>query len=145
MSGMGASNMIRILSEKEQEDECLLDRLDCRRLVLQPAVARPKFLMPLYNYLYESGWSLTNELIACTSNRWYLSSLFERDTLSEHMKTGRQLPGSMILSDGSDKMLQEKYRWMKHHCVWIRMDAKHQEAILDDELEWLAIAESSLQ
>jgi hypothetical protein len=25
------------------------------------------------------------------------------------------------------------------------MDAKYQEAILDDELEWLAIAESSLQ
>jgi hypothetical protein len=51
----------------------------------------------------------------------------------------------MILSDGSEKMLQEKYGWMKHHCVWIRMDAKYQEAILDDELEWLAIAESSLQ
>jgi tRNA A22 N-methylase len=145
MSGMGASNMIKILSEKEKEGKPLLDRLDCRRMVLQPAVARPKYLMPLYSFLYESGWTLTNELIAYTSNRWYLSSLFERKTMSNHVIPGRPLPGSMILSDGSDKRSQEKYEWVKHHCGWIREDAKHQETIPDDELEWLAAAESILQ
>jgi tRNA A22 N-methylase len=145
MSGMGASNMIKILSEKEKEGKHLLDRLDCRRMVLQPAVARPKYLMPLYSFLYESGWTLTNELIAYTSNRWYLSSLFERETISNHVIPGRPLPGSMILSDGSDHRSQEKYEWMKHHCGWIREDAKHLETIPDDELEWLAAAESILQ
>ena len=155
IAGMGVNTMLEILDDEQESVEnnrCMdIERVGCRRLVLQATNSKPRNLILLYDRLQNLGWEVRDERIEFLSRRWYMTTSFE---LTRHSTTSRSgaflqttqtqtgersggrrfdldfdLPGSRLVSlDKSDSMREIFDEYCLHHRQWITQDHAKREA-----------------
>mmetsp|Transcript_1019 Transcript_1019/g.2358 ORF Transcript_1019/g.2358 Transcript_1019/m.2358 type:complete len:452 (+) Transcript_1019:90-1445(+) len=170
IAGMGVNTMLEILldDDDEQREESVvgnnrrrrrrmdvLERIGCKRLVLQATNSKPRNLILLYDGLQELGWKVRDERIEFLSRRWYMTTSFESNTRHSSTRSrsgvetqtqpqprpgersdGRRLdlvdfdlPGSRLVSlDDSDPMREIFGEYCLHHRQWITQDHAKREA-----------------
>ena len=128
--GMGVHTMQKILLFPE------LDRIGTNRLYLQPTNSRPRNLITLYDFLQRNGWTLKEECIQYISNRWYITSAFQRDPL-RHCDDPFTLPGRALeaLPD-TDSLRREHQRYVKHHLSWLERDLQAKGSLDEADVRW---------
>ena len=155
IAGMGVNTMIQILDEQTSttDGECTdLERIGCKRLVLQATNSRPRNLILLYDRLQKMGWKVRDEQIEKLSSRWYMTTSFEftnnctssmqRDDSHLQSPVGSldiELPGSKLASlDQSCSMRKTFDEYCRHHRLWIKQDAEASKQNIDPrDLRWL--------
>lgn len=130
IAGMGVNTMIKILQQHE------LERIGCRRMILQPTNSKPRNLIQLYDHLGESGWRVDEERIQLLSSRWYLTTLFSKST-NEATRDPQwmELPGSFLGAQSPTDPNYESY--VAHHLSWLRRDAEKTSRLHKDDQRWL--------
>jgi len=156
IAGMGVNTMLEILDDKKQSvtaNSCMdLERIKCKRLVLQATNSKPRNLILLYDRLQELGWEVRDERIEFLSRRWYITTSFELTTNScpsERQNCDESdglfdlvLPGSkIVLLDESDSMRTIFDEYCHHHKQWMTQDhakrASSRQTVDHRELRWL--------
>eukprot|EP00536_Pseudo-nitzschia_multiseries_P008334 jgi/Psemu1/197805/e_gw1.210.98.1 len=161
IAGMGVNTMLEILLNDEQQSagdnsRRDLERIGCKRLVLQATNSKPRNLILLYERLQQLGWEVRDERIEFLSRRWYMTTSFELTTNScqnemqpgdesdtdTHSRYDLVLPGSkLVLLDESDSMRNIFDEYCRHHVQWITQDHFKREtssqAVDHRELRWL--------
>ena len=128
IAGMGVDSMIRIVEPSE------IDRVGCRKLILQPTSPRPRNLLRLYDSLSVMGWGVTNERIEYLSSRWYISASFAPQTMDEN----RPVPGQMLARLSDESSMKKAYGdYVRHHRKWIEQNAKSG-PVPENDKRWLA-------
>lgn len=139
IAGMGCKTMLDILVAENCDGELLLSALESKRLVLQPASARPRDLMELYDVLRSLGWIVTDERIVFLSARWYVTVAFERQALrgcEYDVVPGEKLIKAAEEDEELGRMLGD---WVQLHSDWIRSDVRNTGAICVEEKRWLEL------
>jgi tRNA A22 N-methylase len=161
IAGMGVNTMIEILDQNsttmttttvddnnnnnDNDDNTTdLERVGCKRLVLQPTNSKPRNLILLYDWLQSKGWEITDERIEKISSRWYFSTSFELTKKNQQYTSSMnsmQLPGcKLICLDQSYSMRKEFDEYCKHHKLWIKQDQRvsdQKKKINPRESRWL--------
>lgn len=128
IAGMGVDSMIRMFEPSE------IDRVGCRKLILQPSSPRPRNLLRLYDSLALMGWGVTNESIEYLSSRWYISASFAPQNIDEN----RLVPGQMLARLGDESAMKKAYGdYVSHHREWIEQDARSG-PVQENDKRWLA-------
>jgi len=152
IAGMGVNTMLKILDEEQNsatDSECTdLERIGCKRLVLQATNSRPRNLILLYNRLQKMGWKVRDERIEKLSSRWYMTTSFEftndctisiqrDDTPGGSLDL--ELPGSKLISLNQSCSMRKIFdEYCRHHRQWIKQDAKKSSKNIDPrDLRWL--------
>jgi tRNA A22 N-methylase len=129
IAGMGVDSMIQILEAHE------MDRVGCKKLILQPTNARPRNLLRLYDFLALMGWGVRHESIEYFSTRWYISSSFELQTIDDNRL---RVPGHWLAQLGEETPMKQAYaKYVHHHQSWIKKDARSG-AVHENDKRWLA-------
>ena len=149
IAGMGVNTMLKILEQESSmnsEGTCL-EKIGCKRLVLQATNSRPRNLILLYDRLQKMGWKVRDERIEKLSSRWYITACFEirNDAPSSiHLDESvplvdLELPGLKLRSFDktcSTRKIFDEY--CLHHKQWIQQDAKvSRQQINSRDLRWL--------
>ena len=138
IAGMGVDAMIRILDPTE------LNRVGCQFLILQPTNSRPRNLIRLYDRLADTGWAVTNERIEYLSSRWYISSLFAKETvLTIASSRENTIPGQLLtLSEETSTSMRDAHgSYIRHHQRWIEQDSRNGGAVDDNDCRWLEVVD----
>lgn len=145
IGGVGCKTMLDILTTASAEDQLLLNSLLTKRLVLQPASARPRDLVELYDVLWSLGWSVTEERIVFLGGRWYISVAFEKYALVGN-RCGT-IPGErLVAATVKDIDLRNVVSdWARMHCDWIQRDARQNGEICEEEKRWLEVFAKQIQ
>lgn len=141
IAGMGVHTMRTILGATDENGTLLLDALRPHQLVLQPTNSRPRNLYRLYAYLQNIGWQVDDERIEYLSKRWYITASFARTD-----DAALSLPGDKLVENSklehapiNDKMADDFWAWVSHHCAWIRKDQARGRHWMDKaDLDWIA-------
>jgi tRNA (adenine22-N1)-methyltransferase len=129
IAGMGVDSMIQILEADE------MDRVGCKKLILQPTNTRPRNLLRLYDCLALMGWGVRDESIEYLSSRWYMSTSFEPQTINDNRL---RVPGQMLAQLGDETPMKQAYgRYVLHHQKWIEQDAQGG-PVQENDKRWLA-------
>lgn len=134
IAGMGVDTMVRILDPTE------VDRVGSKALVLQPTNTRPRNLIRLYDFLAETGWTIAAERIEYLSSRWYISSLFARDSdASSTLNASEEiLPGRLLALSENESTNKANNAYVEHHRQWIEQDALNPRGRMDEnDRRWL--------
>lgn len=132
IAGMGVNTMLQIL-EPNGSGCRNLEKIGCKRLVLQATNSRPRNLIRLYDRLQEMGWKVEDERIEKLSSRWYITARFELENGAEYTqhdpeKGGTlrlELPGSKLQSLNKENAMREIFdEYCLHHKQWIQKDSK---------------------
>lgn len=125
IAGMGVYVMGKIL-QSSLNDVLDLDRIQCRRLILQPTNSRPSHLVQLYDMLQLSGWTLLDENIEYLSKRWYVSSCFVRSDVGamQHESESLLPTSKLALREDKDLMKAVTRDYWHHHLKWIQREEK---------------------
>ena len=124
IAGMGVNTMLQIL-EQEGDDGRNLEKIGCKRLVLQATNSRPRNLILLYDRLQEMGWKVEDERIEYLSSRWYITARFELPDSNEGESSELELPGSKLQSLSEEHSMRQIFNeYCLHHKKWIETDAK---------------------
>lgn len=101
-----------------------LERVMCRRIVVQPTQSRPRQLMQLYNHFVENcGVSVEKEHISFLSNPWYVSFLFQRRTPSAFaLKDGPVIPGDLLYRSDDEEQRCIYHQYVEYHSAWLHKD-----------------------
>jgi len=126
MAGMGVNTMIQILEKNTttvDHNSTHLERVGCKRLVLQPTNSRPRNLILLYDWLQKKGWKIRDERIEKISSRWYMTTSFELTKNNLSAVRSLELPGCKLMClDESYSMRQVFDEYCQHHESWIKQD-----------------------
>jgi len=126
IAGMGVNTMIQILEKNTttvDESSTHLERVGCKRLVLQPTNSRPRNLILLYDWLQNKGWKISDERIEKLSSRWYLTTSFELTKNNVSVVRSLELPGCKLMClDESCSMRPVFDEYCRHHESWIKQD-----------------------
>ena len=140
IAGMGVNTMLQILEQKPSTNidaTTYLEKIGCKRLVLQATNSRPRNLIRLYDRLQTMGWKVREERIEKLSNRWYITTRFE---LSNEVGASEdlELPGLKLQSIEKGTSMRETFdEYCLHHKRWIQKDAKVSRHPMDPrELRW---------
>ena len=151
IAGMGVNTMLQILEQKSSTNNKFptnLEKIGCKRLVLQATNSRPRNLIRLYDRLQKFGWKVEDERIVKLSSRWYITARFELSdatlrTAYHDYETGKlfdlELPGSKLRSfDELNSMRKIFDEYCLHHKKWIQKDAKASRQQIDQrDIRWL--------
>ncbi len=140
IAGMGVNTMLQILEQKSSSStdaNTTLEKIGCKRLVLQATNSRPRNLIRLYDRLQTMGWKVQDERIEKLSNRWYITTRFE---LSNEVGASEdlELPGLRLQSIEKGNSMRETFDdYCLHHERWIQKDAEVARHPMDRrELRW---------
>lgn len=137
IAGMGVNTMLQIL-DKKPDATVNLEKIGCKRLVLQATNSRPRNLIRLYDGLQKKGWKVQDERIERLSSRWYITTRFEvsNDVGAEK---DPEMPGMKLQSiEKTEPMGRIFDEYCLHHKQWIRKDAKVARHPIDPrDLRWL--------
>ena len=142
IAGMGCNTILKILGRASDDGILDLDRIDCRKIVVQPTNSRPRNLMKLYGMLEANGWRLSDEKIEKLSSRWYVTSAFVKlDPVEAHRANSFQdgFVGSKLSQmDSRNSMKRTFDEYVEHHVAWIQSDARKSDGIArSDDETWL--------
>ena len=162
IAGMGVNTMLEILDQNSttmttttvddyndgdndnDNNTTDLERVGCKRLVLQPTNSKPRNLVLLYDWLQSKGWNIKDERIERISSRWYFSTCFELTKQNQQYTSSMdsmQLPGcKLVCLDQSHSMRKEFDEYCKHHKLWIKQDQRvsdQKKEINPRESRWL--------
>lgn len=149
IAGMGVNTMLKILEQESSmnSEGTYLEKIGCKRLVLQATNSRPRNLILLYDRLQKMGWKVRDERIEKLSSRWYITTCFEMPNdapSSIHLRESGQLidlelPGLKLRSfDKTCSMRKIFDEYCLHHKQWIQEDAKASRQQIDSrDLRWL--------
>ena len=150
IAGMGVNTMLEILEQESSmnsENGTCLEKIGCKRLVLQATNSRPRNLILLYDRLQKIGWKVRDERIEKLSSRWYITACFEIPNdapctirLDESVPlVDLELPGLKLRSlDKACSMRKIFDEYCLHHKQWIQQDAKVSRQQIDSrDLRWL--------
>ena len=137
MAGLGVNTM-QLISEPTA-----LDRVACQRIVVQPVNSRPRQLMQLYTHLVENcGFSVEKEHISFLSNRWYVSTLFQRRSTPSTLLTVEDkpfIPGRLLEQSDDEQQRRIHSLYVEHHIAWLRKDSLSKKHVFDPrDQTWLA-------
>jgi len=150
IAGMGVNTMLRILEQDSSTGtgENLLQRIGCKRLVLQATNSRPRNLILLYDRLKKMGWKVNDERIEKLSSRWYITTRFEpsidsasgfdpgNDSVNSSVP---DLPGLKLRCFHESSSTRKTFdEYCFHHRRWIKQDADASSERIDPrDLRWL--------
>jgi tRNA A22 N-methylase len=154
IAGMGVNTMLQILEQKSStsSDITNLEKVGCKRLVLQSPNSRPRNLIRLYDRLQTVGWKVRDERIEKLSSRWYVTTRFDMITNNytsdmhhsdkDHVPVELELPGMRLQSlDKSSSMSEVFDEYCRHHKQWIEQErdakASAKQQIDSRDLRWL--------
>jgi tRNA A22 N-methylase len=141
MAGMGVGTM-QLISEPTD-----LERVCCQRIVVQPTQSRPRQLMQLYNHFVANcGFAVEREHISYLSNRWYVSTLFQRRTPSAFaLEDGPLMPGNLLYQSDDEEQRRVYNQYVEHHIAWLHKDHLSKKEVDPLDQIWLnAIADRNV-
>jgi tRNA A22 N-methylase len=133
IAGMGVGTM-RLISEPSE-----LERVRCQRIVVQPTHSRPRQLMQLYkHFVVNCGFSVEKEHISFLSNRWYISTLFQRRKQSAFtLEDGPVMPGCLLVQSDDEEQRRIYNHYVEHHIAWVRKDNMSKQDVDEQDQIWL--------
>ena len=140
IAGMGVNTMMSILFQKSDAEVSEMDRVNCKRLILQPTNSRPRNLIKLYNALQESGWAVLSERIESASSRWYITVSFERTPEGQKHSRDHNLPGELLAILSTKNPMHATYvEYVEHHQSWLENELEMKGYLNEQETHWYQI------
>jgi tRNA A22 N-methylase len=135
LAGVGVHTIMEILTSSS-----VLDALEIQWILIQPTNSRPRHLQKLYRRLNEMEFYAKQEHVAFVSNRWYVSTLFEKQQQDDSFTPlSLSYPGGSLMYT-ADPIQKRIYRnYVDHHVAWLEQDLKLQGGRLLDSYDqhWL--------
>jgi len=139
LAGMGIMTMLNIL-----EDD--VDRVQTKRIFVQPTNSRPQHLMIIYEKLQQSSeWVLRDETVSYLGRRWYINAYFEKRCIQEEDNDNSfRFPGHFLVKSDIEEDIDAYDSYVKHHLRWLKEDFERPKCVLEDEdKRWLEYMQSA--
>ena len=138
LAGMGVETMWTILKGN-------VDRVQTKRIFVQPTNSRPQHLILLYEKLQQSSeWVLRDETISYLGGRWYINAYFEKGCIQGDNDNSFCFPGHFLVQSGTEEDIDAYDSYVKHHLRWLKEDFERPKCVLEDEdKRWLKYIQSS--